>query len=145
MLKQKSFVLKSASVERWHLVDASGHAVGRLASEIAKILRGKNNPQYTPHLNSGSGVVVINADKVKLTGSKWDKKNYYRYSGYVGGLKSRTAKEQLKKNPEMIIYNAVKGMLPKNSLGRSQIKKLKISAKTEHRHDAQKPQELAIF
>ena len=144
MFKQRSFVLKSVPVERWHLVDASGLAVGRLASEIAKILRGKDNPQYTPHVNSGSGVVVVNAEKVRLTGRKWDKKNYHRYSGYVGGLKSRTAKEQLEKHPEMIIYNAVKGMLPKNSLGRSQIKKLKISIGPEHTHGAQKPQSLKI-
>ena len=144
MFRQRSFVLKSASVERWYLVDASGCAVGRLASEIAKILRGKNNPQYTPHVNSGSGVVVVNAGKVKLTGRKWDEKYYHRYSGYVGGLKSRTAKEQLAKHPEMIIYNAVKGMLPKNSLGRSQIKKLKISVGAEHDHCAQKPQKLSI-
>ena len=140
MIKQKSFVLKSPPKEQWYLVDASGHPVGRLASEIAKILRGKNNPQYTPHVNSGSGVVVVNADKVKLTGRKWDEKNYHTYSGYVGGLKTRTAKEQLEKHPEMIIYNAVKGMLPKNSLGRNQIKKLKISVGPEHSHGAQKPQ-----
>ena len=144
MFKQRSFVLKSAPVERWRLVDATGHAVGRLASEIAKVLRGKDNPQYTPHVNSGSGVVVVNASKVRLTGRKWDDKNYYRYSGYVGGLKSRTAKEQFEKHPEMIIYNAVKGMLPKNSLGRSQIKKLKIFVGSEHTHLAQKPQELKI-
>ena len=144
MLKQRSFVLKSAPAERWYLIDASDCAVGRLASEIAKILRGKNNPQYTPHVNSGSGVVVINAGKVKLTGRKWDDKYYHRYSGYVGGLKSRTAKEQLEKHPEMIIYSAVKGMLPKNSLGRSQIKKLKISVGAEHDHGAQKPQKLVI-
>ena len=143
-MKQRSFVLKPVPVQRWYLVDATGHAVGRLASEIAKVLRGKNNPQYTPHVNSGSGVLVVNAGKVKLTGRKWDDKNYHRYSGYVGGLKSRTAKEQLDKHPEMIIYNAVKGMLPKNSLGRSQIKKLKISVGAEHNHGAQKPQELKI-
>ena len=144
MFKQRSFVLKSVPVERWYLVDASGQSVGRLASEIAKILRGKNNPQYTPHVNSGSCVIVVNAGKVKFTGRKWDDKSYYRYSGYVGGLRSRTAKEQLEKHPEMIIYNAVKGMLPKNSLGRNQIKKLKISVGSEHPHGAQKPQELRI-
>ena len=144
MFKQRSFVLKSEPEEQWYLVDASGHSVGRLASEIAKVLRGKNNPQYTPHLNSGAGVVVINAGKVDLTGRKWEQKKYHRYSGYVGGLKSRTAKEQLEKHPEMILYSAVKGMLPKNSLGRRQIKRLKISVGDSHSHSAQKPRELTI-
>lgn len=145
MFKQKSFVLKPAEAQKkWFVVDASEKVVGRLASEIASILKGKNNPQYTPNTDSGDFVVVVNADKVKFTGNKWSAKKYYKHSGYIGGLKERTAKEQLEKHPELIIYNAVKGMLPKTSLGRKQLKKLRVFAGSEHTHEAQKPEQLEI-
>ena len=119
MYTQKSFVLKPADAEKnWYLVDASGQTVGRLATKIADVLRGKNSPKYTPHTDSGDYVVVINAEKVVFTGDKLDKKVYYRHSGYVGGLKERTAREQLDRQPTKVLMSAVKGMLPKNSLGR---------------------------
>lgn len=140
MLRQKSFHLKPAEVEKkWYLIDAGEQVVGRLATEVANILRGKNNPQYTPHTDSGDFVVVVNAEKVKFTGRKWDKKKYYSHSNYVGGLKEKTAGELLEKDPAAILRNAVKGMLPKNSLGRQQLKKLKIFVGENHTHEAQKP------
>lgn len=143
MYTQKSFVLKPADAEKkWYLVDASGQTVGRLATKIADVLRGKNNPQYTPHTDSGDFVVVINAEKVVFTGDKLNSKVYYKHSGYVGGLKERTAKEQLDRQPTKVLMSAVKGMLPKNSLGRKQLTKLKVFAGTEHAHEAQAPQEL---
>jgi len=142
MYTEKSFVLKPADAEKnWHLVDATDKVVGRLATEIANVLRGKNNPKYTPHTDSGDFVVVVNAEKVKFTGRKWDQKIYYRHTGFSGGLRQRTAKEQLERKPEAILMNAVKGMLPKNSLGRQQLTKLKVFAGAEHSHDAQKPVE----
>ncbi|MBC96223.1 MAG: 50S ribosomal protein L13 [Halobacteriovoraceae bacterium] len=145
MYTQKSFVLKPADAEKnWYLVDASGQTVGRLATKIADVLRGKNSPKYTPHTDSGDYVVVINAEKVVFTGDKLDKKVYYRHSGYVGGLKERTAREQLDRQPTKVLMSAVKGMLPKNSLGRKQLTKLKVFAGTEHTHEAQQPQELKL-
>tara|TARA_Y100000780_G_C13696111_1_gene423205 strand:+ start:101632 stop:102048 length:417 start_codon:yes stop_codon:yes gene_type:complete len=138
-------VLKPADAEKnWYLVDASGQTVGRLATKIADVLRGKNSPKYTPHTDSGDYVVVINAEKVVFTGDKLDKKVYYRHSGYVGGLKERTAREQLDRQPTKVLMSAVKGMLPKNSLGRKQLTKLKVFAGTEHTHEAQQPQELKL-
>ena len=145
MYTQKSFVLKPADAEKkWYLVDASGQTVGRLATKIADVLRGKNSPQYTPHTDSGDFVVVVNAEKVVFTGDKLDSKVYYRHSGYVGGLKERTAREQLDRQPTKVLMSAVKGMLPKNSLGRKQLTKLKVFAGTEHDHEAQQPQELKL-
>lgn len=145
MYTQKSFVLKPADAEKkWYLVNAEGKTVGRVATKIADILRGKVNPQYTPHTDSGDFVVVVNADKVVFTGNKLDKKVYYKHTGYVGGLKERTAREQLDRQPEKVLMSAVKGMLPKNSLGRKQLTKLKVFAGAEHKHEAQNPQEVKL-
>jgi large subunit ribosomal protein L13 len=141
----KTFVAKEHEIEKkWRLVDARDKVLGRLASEIATILRGKNKPIFTPHMDAGDYVVLINADKVVLTGDKLEKKIYYRHSGYVGGLKKTTAKEMLQKRPENLIRLAVKGMLPKNSLGRRQLTKLKIYAGPDHPHQAQRPEKLEI-
>ena len=123
--------------KKWVLVDASGKILGRMATEIADILRGKNKPVYTPHVDTGDFVVVVNAEKVQLTGKKWDQKFYYRHSGYVGGIKAQSAKEVLEKKPETLIRHAVKGMLPKNRLGRKMINKLKVYRGPEHPHEAQ--------
>lgn len=143
MYTQRSFVLKPQDArKKWHLLDAKGEVLGRIASKVANLLRGKGNPQYTPHTDSGDFVVVINAKKVKLTGQKLSDKKYHSHSGYVGGLKVKCAKEYLEKRPEFILYHAVKGMLPKNSLGRKQLTKLKIFADSEHTHTAQNPQHL---
>lgn len=145
MYQQKSFVLKPSEAKKnWHLIDATDLVVGRLATEVANILRGKNNPQFTPHTDSGDFVVVINADKVRFTGNKLDQKVYYRHSGYVGGLRERTAKEVLEKRPTDVVYNAVKGMLPKTSLGRKQLTKLKVYAGDQHDQEAQKPVEYKL-
>ena len=130
--------------KRWYLVDATGKRVGRLASEIARILRGKNKPIYTPHVDTGDFVVVVNAEKVVFTGGKWEKKIYYHHTGYPGGIKSIKAKDLLKKKPEEILRKAVKGMLPKNPLGRKMLKKLKVFAGPEHIHEAQRPQPIEI-
>lgn len=141
----KTFVAKEKEVQKkWYLVDAENKVVGRIATQIAMRLRGKHKPIFTPHADTGDFVVVINADKVALTGRKWDNKYYYRYSGYIGGLKETSAKKLLEKKPENILRFAVKGMLPKNSLGRRQLKKLKIYAGPEHPHQAQKPTLLEI-
>jgi len=141
----KTFVAKEHEIEKkWHLIDANERVLGRLATEIANLLRGKNKPIFTPHMDSGDYVVVVNADKVVLTGGKLEKKMYYRHSGYVGGLKKATAKEILQKRPENLIRFAVKGMLPKTSLGRRQLTKLKIFAGPDHPHQAQKPENLEI-
>lgn len=126
--------------KKWFLVDATDMTVGRLATQLADILRGKNNPKYTPHTDSGDFVVVVNAEKVKFTGNKLEDKVYYRHSGFVGGLKQRTAKEQLDRQPTKVLMGAVKGMLPKNTLGRKQLTKLKVFAGTEHAHAAQNPE-----
>lgn len=145
MYTQKSFVLKPAEADKnWYLIDAKDQVVGRLATKIADILRGKNSPKYTPHTDSGDFVVIVNADKVKFTGNKLDEKKYYWHTGYVGGIKNRTAREQLDRHPELVIMNAVKGMLPKNSLGRKQLTKLKVFAGEEHKHEAQNPTKLEL-
>jgi large subunit ribosomal protein L13 len=141
----KTFVAKEHEIEKkWYLIDAKEKVLGRLASEIASILRGKNKPIFTPHMDAGDYIVVINADKVILTGGKMEKKMYYHHSGYVGGLKKTTAKEMLLKKPENLIKFAVKGMLPKNSLGRRQLTKLKIYAGQDYPHQAQQPEKLEI-
>jgi len=141
----KTFVAKDHEIEKkWYLIDAKEKVLGRLASEIATILRGKNKPIFTPHMDAGDYIVVINADKVLLTGDKIEKKIYYHHSGYVGGLKKTTAKEMLLRKPENLIKFAVKGMLPKNSLGRRQLTKLKIYAGQDYPHQAQQPEKLEI-
>ncbi|MBW1895655.1 MAG: 50S ribosomal protein L13 [Deltaproteobacteria bacterium] len=141
----KTFSAKSEEVERkWYVVDANGCVLGRLATGIASRLRGKHKPIYTPHVDTGDHIVVINANKVTLTGHKWDDKVYYRHSGYMGGLKSTTAKELLEKRPEDLVKSAVKGMLPKNRLGRQMFKKLKVYAGSEHPHEAQSPEILQL-
>ena len=141
----KTFVAKEYEVnKKWYLVDAENKVLGRLATQIASRLRGKHKPIYTPHADTGDFVVVINADKVILTGNKWSDKYYYRHSGYVGGLKEISAKKLLEKKPENILRFAVKGMLPKNSLGRRQLKKLKVFAGPDHVQQAQQPEKLEI-
>ena len=141
----KTFVAKEHEIEKnWHLIDASDKVLGRLATEIATILRGKKKPIFTPHMDAGDYVVVVNAEKVVLTGNKLDKKTYYRHSGYVGGLKKTTAKEMLEQKPENLIKFAVKGMLPKTSLGRRQLTKLKVYTGPDHPHQAQNPVKLGI-
>jgi large subunit ribosomal protein L13 len=129
---------------RWCLVDAENAILGRLASTLAARLRGKHNPLFTPHADTGDWIIVINADKVALTGRKWDQKNYYRHSGYIGGLKTITAKKLMEKRPEDLIRFAVKGMLPKNRLGRKLFKKLKVYSGDHHPHEAQQPEVLEI-
>jgi len=141
----KTFVAKEQDVDKkWYLVNAENKVLGRLASQVAIRLRGKHKPIFTPHADTGDFIVVVNAEKVALTGSKADKKIYYRYTGYMGGLRQITARKLLDKKPEEIIRLAVRGMLPKNSLGRRQLKKLKIYAGPEHPHEAQKPEKLEI-
>ncbi|MCT4605173.1 MAG: 50S ribosomal protein L13 [Marinisporobacter sp.] len=141
----KSFVAKPHEVERkWYVVDAEGKTLGRLASQVASILRGKNKPTYTPHVDTGDNVIIINAEKVEVTGKKMDQKMYRHHTGYVGHMKEMTYKQLLQKHPERIIEFAVKGMLPKNSLGRQMFKKLKVYTGTEHNHEAQKPEILDI-
>jgi large subunit ribosomal protein L13 len=139
----KTWTAKPGEIEReWRLVDAEGQTLGRLATRIADTLRGKNKPQYTPHIDTGDFVVVVNAEKVAVTGNKLDDKRYYRHSGYPGGLRTRTLREQLDRRPEEVIRKAVKGMLPRNRLSRAQLRKLKIYAGPEHPHTAQAPKEL---
>ncbi|MFH1984086.1 MAG: 50S ribosomal protein L13 [Pseudomonadota bacterium] len=128
--------------EKWWVVDAEGQVLGRLATLVASRIRGKHKPIYTPHVDTGDMVIVINADKIVMTGNKWTQKTYYRHSGYIGGLTEITAEKLLEKRPEDIIRIAVKGMLPKNRLGRQLIKKLKVYTGTEHPHEAQQPQVL---
>ena len=141
----KTFIAKEHEIEKkWYLIDAKDKILGRLAGQIANILRGKNKPIFTPHMDAGDFVIVINADKIILTGDKIEKKMYYRHSGYVGGLKETTAKEMLLKKPESLIKSAVKGMLPKNSLGRRQLTKLKVYAGQDYPHKAQQPVKLEI-
>ena len=141
----KSFVAKPADIERkWYVIDANGHTLGRLASQVAMILRGKHKPIYTPHVDCGDHVIVINADKVVLTGKKLDQKVYYRYSGYIGGLKETSARDMLANKPEKMVYEAVKGMMPKNSLGRQMLTKLRVYKGAEHEHAAQKPEAYAL-
>ncbi len=129
---------------KWYVVDAEGQNLGRLASAIANVLRGKNKPEYTPHADLGDYVIVLNADKIKVTGKKLDQKMYYRHSDYVGGFKSNTLKEMLAKKPEMVIEHAVVGMLPKGPLGRKMATKLHVYTGSEHPHAAQKPEALTF-
>jgi large subunit ribosomal protein L13 len=141
----KTFVAKEQEVDKkWYLVDADERVLGRLATQIAIRLRGKHKPIFTPHADTGDFIVVVNAEKVALTGNKWDKKFYYRHSGYVGGLKQISAKKLIEKRPEDLIRLAVRRMLPKNSLGRRQLKKLKVYAGPNHPHEAQNPQKLEL-
>mgnify|MGYP000750710848 CR=1 FL=1 len=135
---------KSDNEGKWGLVDANGVILGRVATVIASRLQGKHNPLYTPHVDTGDWIVVINADKIQLTGNKLNKKRYYRHSGYIGGLKSITAKKLIDKRPEDVIRFAVKGMLPKNSLGRKLFKKLKVYAGDQHPHEAQQPETMTV-
>ncbi len=139
----KTWNAKAEDVERrWYVVDAEGQTLGRLATRIADALRGKRKPEYTPHVDSGDFVVVVNAEKIAVTGKKMDEKLYYRHSGYPGGLRARTLREQLDRRPTEVIRTAVKGMLPRNRLARRQITKLKVYAGPEHPHSAQKPEPL---
>ena len=140
-----TFVPGAAAIERkWFVVDAEGKTLGRLATEIARILRGKHKPIFTPYLDTGDYVIVVNAEKVKVTGKKLDQKIYYHHSGYVGGMKETTLKEMLAKKPERVMEHAVKGMLPKGPLGRQMYKKLFVYAGPEHKHEAQKPEVLTF-
>ena len=140
-----TYSAKKGDVSRnWVLIDASDKVLGRLAADVASILRGKTKPEYTPHADVGDFVVIINAEKIKLTGNKLDQKMYYHHSGYVGGIKGKSAKQLMEKNPEEIIKHAVKGMLPKNNLGRAMYKKLKVYAGERHPHEAQMPQEINL-
>ena len=139
----KSFMASPATIERkWYVVDATGYTLGRLASEVAKVLRGKNKPQFTPHVDTGDYVIVVNADKVKVTGKKLDQKIYYHHSDYIGGMKETTLREMMNKHPERVIEYAVKGMLPKGPLGRQMYTKLFVYAGPDHKHAAQKPETL---
>ncbi len=141
----KTWNAKPGAVERrWFVVDAEGQTLGRLATQIAETLRGKNKPQYTPHVDTGDFVVVVNAEKIAVTGQKLDQKMYYRHSGYPGGLRSRTLREQLERRPTEVIRKAVKGMLPRNRLARAQLGKLKVYAGPEHPHAAQSPEPLEV-
>lgn len=141
----KTYNLKNEEIERkWYLVDAKDKNLGRLCTEIARILRGKNKPAFTPHLDCGDFVIVINADKIKVTGNKLEDKKYYRHSGYVGNLKVTNLKKKMEKSPEFVIRNAVKGMLPHNVLGRKILKKLKIYRGEKNIHSAQKPQKIDL-
>ena len=141
----KSFMASPATIERkWYVIDAQGQTLGRLSSEIAKILRGKNKPTFTPFIDTGDNVIVVNAEKIKVTGKKMDQKIYYKHSDYPGGMRETTLKEMLDKKPTDVITLAVKGMLPKGPLGRSMIEKLHVYAGAEHPHAAQKPEALEI-
>jgi len=143
----KKYTSSAKSVDnpqKWYVFDASGAVLGRLASQVAQRLRGKHNPSFTPHTDTGDWVIVINAEKIILTGRKMDQKIYYRHSGYIGGLKQTTANELLAKKPEELVRSAVKGMLPKNKLGRRLFKKLKVYAGDVHPHEAQKPEMIKV-
>ena len=137
----KTYMANPDKIERkWYVVDAEGQTLGRLAAEVAKVLRGKNKPEFTPHIDTGDNVIVINAEKIKVTGKKLDQKVYYHHSDYVGGMKETTLREMMAKKPEQVIELAVKGMLPKGPLGRTMIKKLHVYAGAEHAPQAQKPE-----
>jgi large subunit ribosomal protein L13 len=141
----KTYSAKPGEIAReWYLVDADGQTLGRLATRIANTLRGKGKPQFTPHVDSGDFVIVVNAEKIRVTGNKLDQKRYFRHSGYPGGLRSRTLREQLDRRPEEVIRMAVKGMLPKNRLARQQITKLKVYAGPDHPHAPQSPKPLPL-
>ena len=140
-----SFMANPAKVERkWYVVDATGYTLGRLASEVAKVLRGKNKPIFTPHIDTGDYVIIVNAEKIKVTGKKLDQKIYYHHSDYVGGMRETTLAEMMAKKPEKVIELAVKGMLPKGPLGREMFTKLHVYAGAEHPHTAQKPEVLTF-
>ena len=140
-----TFIAKPAEVERkWYVIDAEGHTLGRLSSQIAKILRGKHKPIFTPHVDTGDHVIVINAEKIKVTGNKMDNKMYHRHSGHSGGLKSTTLRVMLQTKPTQIIRLAVKGMLPKNTLGRACFRKLNVYTGPTHPHEAQKPETIKV-
>jgi large subunit ribosomal protein L13 len=144
-MNMKSFMASPSTIERkWYVVDAEGQTLGRLASEVAKVLRGKNKPTFTPHIDTGDYVIIINAEKIKVSGNKLNDKVYYRHSQYIGGLKSSTLKEKLEKDPTFAVEHAVKGMLPKGPLGRQMYKKLFVYAGPDHKHQAQKPETLEI-
>ena len=144
-LSYKTQSLRKEDVQRdWYVVDAEGQTVGRLCTQIATMLRGKHKPSFTPHIDNGDYIIVINADKVRFTGNKWKAKEYQWYSGYTGGQKSRTALEMLEKKPIAIVEKSVRGMLPKNRLGRAMFKKLFVYAGTEHPHDAQQPKTITL-
>lgn len=139
----KTYTAKPETVKRnWYLVDANGKTLGRLAAQIASRLRGKHKPEYTPHVDTGDYIVVVNAEKIHATGNKMKDKIYHRHTGYIGGIKSITLEKQLVKHPEMVLETAVKGMLPKGPLGREMFRKLKVYAGTEHPHTAQQPEEI---
>jgi large subunit ribosomal protein L13 len=141
----RTFTQKQEEIERnWYIVDAEGETLGRLASRIAPILKGKHKPVYTPHLDCGDFVIIVNAEKVRVTGRKMDQKFYYRHSGYPGGLRSISLKDQLAKHPERVLQAAIRGMLPKNKLGRRMLKKLKVYAGDSHPHQAQQPKPLEL-
>ena len=141
----KSFMASPATIERkWYVVDATDMTLGRLASEVAKVLRGKNKPTFTPHIDTGDYVIIVNAEKIKVTGKKLDQKVYYHHSEYVGGMKETTLREMMAKKPEKVIELAVKGMLPKGPLGREMYKKLYVYAGPDHKHQAQKPEVLTF-
>ncbi len=141
----KSYMQKKETVERkWYVIDAEGKPLGRVASKAAHILRGKHKATYTPHIDCGDYVIIVNASKVLLTGNKLEDKKYYSHSGYPGGLRTRTAKEMIEKYPEEMVEKAVKGMLPKNRLGRAMYKKLFVYAGSDHKHMAQKPSEMDV-
>jgi large subunit ribosomal protein L13 len=141
----KTYNAKPGEIERlWYVVDAEGKTLGRLATQIADTLRGKRKPQYTPHVDTGDFVVVVNAEKIHVTGKKLDEKMYYRHSGYPGGLRKRTLREELDRRPTEVLRKAVRGMLPRTRLGRAQLTKLKIYAGPDHPHDAQAPKALPL-
>ncbi len=141
----KTFMASPATIDRkWYVVDAADMPLGRLASEVAKVLRGKNKPIFTPHMDTGDYVIVVNAEKIKVTGKKMDQKVYYHHSDYVGGMKETTLREQMAKKPEQVIEMAVKGMLPKGPLGRQMYRKLYVYAGPDHKHAAQKPETLTF-
>ena len=141
----KTFMASPATIDRkWYVVDATGMTLGRLASEVAKVLRGKNKPIFTPHIDTGDYVIVVNADKVQVTGKKLDQKIYYHHSDYVGGMKETTLRDKLAKKPEQVVELAVKGMLPKGPLGRQMFTKLFVYAGPDHKHAAQKPEALTF-
>ncbi len=144
MKKYTYFAKRSDNIGKWWVVDAEGMVLGRLATAVASRLRGKQNPLFTPHVDTGDWVIVINADKIRLTGRKWEQKCYYRHSGYIGGLKTITAKKLMEKKPEDLVRFSVKGMLPKNRLGRQLFKKLKVYAGSEHPHEAQQPEVMVL-
>lgn len=141
----KTFMANNQTITRkWFVVDAEDKTLGRLATEVASVLKGKHKPTYTPHVDSGDYVIVINAEKIKLTGKKWDQKLYYKHSGYSGGLSSRTAKETMERFPTRMVEKAVQGMLPHTKLGRAMAKKLFVYAGAEHKHEAQQPERLEV-